>query len=409
MRICVITSGHLATCPRMLKAADAFAEAGHDVRLVSAQFIDWAAEADQEISRKRSHIWSTIDYRWRTDPLRYWQTGLRFHAARRWVRVVGPERVDIATLAAANGRAARDLMDLALAEPADLYYGGTCGGLAVTALAARRAGVPYGLDLEDFHEGELEYGPAWDHWRSLLHRLQREVLRDAAFVTAGSAAIAARYEKAYDVSVLPIHNTFSLPPYVPDPEPSTAGCLRLYWFSQTVGAGRGLEDVVRAIGLAGIRAELHVRGVAQVEYLARLRQLASVKLSVHVHDPAPPDRMVELSLPYDAGLSPEEGRSVNRQLCLSNKALTYILAGLAVVLADTAGQRPLADDLGEGALRYRPGDIVSLAQGLRRWAEDRSRLRRARQAAWQAARLRWNWEDRREKWALIDAVEAAFQ
>ena len=47
MRICVITSGHLATCPRMVKAADALAEAGHAVRIVSAQFLDWAAEADR--------------------------------------------------------------------------------------------------------------------------------------------------------------------------------------------------------------------------------------------------------------------------------------------------------------------------------------------------------------------------
>jgi glycosyltransferase involved in cell wall biosynthesis len=409
MRICVITSGHLATCPRMVKAADAFAEAGHEVRLVSTQFMDWAAEADQEVGLKHAHAWAAIDYRRRTEPARYWQTGLRFHAARKWVRVVGPQRAGIATLAAANGRAARDLIELALAEPADLYYGGTSGGLAVTALAARRAGVPYGVDLEDFHEGELEYGPAWDHRRNLLHRLQAEVLRDASFVTAGSAAIAARYEKAYDVPVLPIHNTFSLPLHAPDPEPSTAGCLRLYWFSQTVGAGRGLEDVVRAIGLAGIRAELHLRGVAQAEYLAGLRRLASLKLAVQVHDPAPPDRMIELSLPYDAGLSPEEGRIVNRELCLGNKALTYILAGLAVVLTDTAGQRPLAEDLGEGALRYRPGDVVSLAQGLRRWVEDRGRLRRARQAAWQAARLRWNWDHRCEKWALLEAVEAAFR
>jgi glycosyltransferase involved in cell wall biosynthesis len=117
--------------------------------------------------------------------------------------------------------------------------------------------------------------------------------------------------------------------------------------------------------------------------------------------------MVELSRPYDVGLSGEEGRVLNHKLCLGNKALTYILGGLPVVLTDTLGHRPFADDLAEGALCYRSGDIASLADGLRRWAEDRGLLRRARQAAWSAARRRWNWEDRRDKGALLAAVEGA--
>lgn len=408
MRICIITAGHLATCPRMVKAADALEEAGHAVRLVSAQFLDWAAEADQAIGERRS--WGVVDYRRSAAPAKYWSTGLRFHAARKWVRLAGANRVSLGALAEANGRAAHDLLNLALAEPADLFYGGTCGGLAVAALAARRAGVPYGLDLEDFHEGEFENGPAGDRSRDLLRRLQREVLREAAFLTAGSSAIAARYEQAYKFPVLPIHNTFPLPAQAPDPEPKGAGALRLYWFSQTIGAGRGIEDVVRAIGLAGIRAELHLRGSAQPEYAAGLKRLAaesSAHLAVHFHQPAPPHKMVELSIPYDAGLSPEEGRNINRELCLGNKALTYVLAGLAVVLTDTAGQRSFAKDLGEGALRYKPGDVASLAAGLRRWAEDRGQLRRARQAAWQAAARRWHWEHAQERGSLIEAVEGA--
>src|SRR5208283_374773 len=110
MRICVITSGHLATCPRMVKAADALAEAGHTVRIVSTQFLDWAADADRvwggppggcplghgtspsrypveesaPVPRPRCPSWSTVDYRRRTAPATYWRTRLEFQAARRW-------------------------------------------------------------------------------------------------------------------------------------------------------------------------------------------------------------------------------------------------------------------------------------------------------------------------------------
>ena len=433
MRICVITSGHLATCPRMVKAADALAQAGHTVRIVSTQFIDWAADADHGIRgrwggppgprgtptsrfpveelapvpRPPFPSWSTVDYRRRTAPATYWKTRLEFHAARRWVGLVGPDRVPLATLAAANGRASRDLLKLALAQPADLFYGGTSGGLAIAALASRRTGAAFGIDLEDFHEGQFEGGRECGRPRALIRALQHEVLPAAAFVTAGSAAIAAQYEQAYGIPVLPIHNTFPLPAEAPDPEPPGNGALRLYWFSQTVGSGRGLEDVARAIALAGIPAELHLRGSARPEYVAALHRLAPGKLAIYAHPPAPPDRMVELTRPYDVGLSGEEGRVLNHKLCLGNKALTYILGGLAVVLTDTLGHRPFAADLGEGALCYRSGDIASLADGLRRWATDRRLLRRARQAAWNAARRRWHWEDRREKGALLAAVEGA--
>jgi glycosyltransferase involved in cell wall biosynthesis len=398
----------------MVKAADALEDAGHAVRLVSTQFLDWASQADHVLGETPVEIngrrWSSVDYRRSTAPSKYWSTGLRFRAARKWVGLVGAGRASLGALAAASGRAYRDLLKLALSEPADLFYGGTSGGLAVAAQAARSAGVPYALDLEDFHEGEFERGSEWDRSRDLVSRLQRELLPGAAFVTAGSSAIAAQYEQAYGIRVVPIHNTFPLPSQAPDPEPPGDGALRLYWFSQTIGAGRGLEDVVRAIGLAGIGAELHLRGREMPEYVAGLRRLASEassQLAVHVHQPGPPDKMVELSLPYDVGLSPEQGRTLNNRLCLGNKPLTYILAGLAVVITDSPGQRPFTDDLGDGALRYQAGDIASLANGLRRWAEERGLLRHARQAAWQAAKRRWNWQHPSEKGALIEAVSGA--
>ncbi|HUB83243.1 MAG TPA: glycosyltransferase [Bryobacteraceae bacterium] len=391
-RICVITAGHLATCPRMVKAAGALAEAGHYVRVISAQFLEWAAEADRPLAPVR---WSAVDYRLRVAPAKYWRVAAEFHAARRWIKLIGPRCASLGALAAANGRAAHDLLKRALREPADLFYGGTRGGLAIAALAARRAGVPFGVDLEDFHEGESP-GPSGE----LIRQLQRRVLPRAAFVTAGSCAIASRYEADYAVRVLPIHNTFPLPAQAPDPEPPGNGALRLYWFGQTIGADRGLEDVVRAIEAAGIRAELHLRGAGVFTHR---------RIPIHIHPPAPPEQMIDLCRPYDVGLSPEAGRPINRELCLSNKALTYILGGLAVVLTDTAGQRQFGCELGEGALRYRPGDVPSLAAGLKRWAQDRAALRRAREAAWNAARNRWHWEHRREKGALVAAVEGAFR
>ena len=116
--------------------------------------------------------------------------------------------------------------------------------------------------------------------------------------------------------------------------------------------------------------------------------------------------MVELCRGYDIGLGLEETEVPNRALCLTNKALTYILAGLAVVLTDTVGQRPLADTVGEGALLYPPGDIDTLARGLSAWARDPQLLARAKMAAWRAAETRWHWDHAEEKGKLLGMVES---
>lgn len=46
----------------MLKAADAFAGAGHEVRVVSTRFSGWATEADAAVRRTRSWPWTVVDY-----------------------------------------------------------------------------------------------------------------------------------------------------------------------------------------------------------------------------------------------------------------------------------------------------------------------------------------------------------
>jgi len=119
--------------------------------------------------------------------------------------------------------------------------------------------------------------------------------------------------------------------------------------------------------------------------------------------------MVALCAGYDVGLAVESPHVLNRDLCAPNKPFTYLLAGLALVLTDTAGQRPLAADLGEAAVVYRPGDAEALATGLRRWAEDKTTLAAAKAAAWSAARRRWHWEQPAERGALLAEVEGALR
>ena len=80
---------------------------------------------------------------------------------------------------------------------------------------------------------------------AIAERVERLVLPGAAFLTTSSPMIADAYADKYGLRPRTIHNTFSLD--LPDPWfPSEGVPLRFYWFSQTLGPGRGLEDFIRA-------------------------------------------------------------------------------------------------------------------------------------------------------------------
>jgi hypothetical protein len=117
--------------------------------------------------------------------------------------------------------------------------------------------------------------------------------------------------------------------------------------------------------------------------------------------------MVAECAAFDVGIAAEPGHVRNNALALSNKATTYPLAGLPVLITDTAGQRPLADDLGAGALRFSPGDHEALAAQLVPLMTDAERLAQASDASWHAAQTRWHWDHALERGALVAAVAKA--
>jgi hypothetical protein len=406
-RVTVVTAGHLATCPRMVKAADALHGAGYDVRVISTSHTPWAAAADRELVTRRSWRSDVIPYDRATAPVRWLKTGVRQRVANAIVgHRAATARPGLAV--SAFSRMHVEIVRAIVQERSDFIYGGTSGALAAVAEAGRVSKTPFAIDLEDYHPGEHADTEPGIQRNALAARVVGDAIRGVSFLTAASAAIARAIGERFGTQPLTINNVFPLPDA---PTHSRGdGPLRLYWFSQTVGAGRGLETVVAAVGQARIRAELHLRGVAVPEYLALLRALAArVAPGMRIVHLAPtvPDDLVAGCGAFDVGLAVEEGKPLNNALALSNKALTYPLAGLAMVLTDTPGQRPVTADLSGDAIVYAPGDIGRLAEGLARWSGDRAALARAKEAAWEVARRRWHWEHPLEREQLLAAFEAA--
>ena len=389
----------------MLKAADAFHERGYRVRVVSTRTGGWATEADAMIGGSRGWQWHVVNYGRAEAPATWFRTGSRHRAARALANLVKsvPRRIAVA----AYGRLHRELVDAILEEPADFVYGGTTGAIAAVADAAHRARTPFAVDFEDFHCAEHE-SPDGNLSNDLARSIMRFASDGAAFVTAGSDAIARACRDQLGIHAMPVNNVFPLPEKPPAERPDRIGGeFGAYWFSQTIGPGRGLEDVVRALGLTAQRASLTLRGCPAPAYAKSLLALAAQeapRVRLVIEPPIAPDSMVDACRSFDLGVSAEQGHIQNRTLNLPNKATTYPLAGVPVALTDTIGQHPLARDLGAGALVFTPGDAESLAQQIRGLMSDPERIHEAREASWRAARTRWHWEHELERGTLLAAI-----
>ena len=392
MRICLVSTGQPSTNPRLVKEADALTRAGHAVHVIGAHWVDWATAADARMMASRHWTLSLVDWRQSEAPWLFHLSRVRHFAARRAVGTAFERMFGADTVLC---RVGPELRREALATPADLYIAHNLGALPAAYAAAEAHGARLGFDAEDFHSGQLQPGPL----ASFVRQTEQRFIPRCDSVTAAAPLIAEAYRDLCGVP-LPtcVLNVF---PLVDRPatfrEAQTTDPLRLYWFSQTIGPDRGLEDVVGAMGLLGTpHIELHLRGRWQPGYEARLRAHAQAcgvtPAQIVSYAPDVPDEMVRGAARFDVGLALEPPVSVNNDILLSNKIFTYLLAGIAVVATRTRGQGGLLPALGAAAVGCDPGNSASLAEALRPWVDDRALLEAARRASWTLGGTRYNWE-----------------
>lgn len=404
-RICLITTGQPTTNPRLVKEADALAEAGYDVHVIASFWAKWAEELDKQLLETRRWTCSYVGGSPTNQRLTYLYTRGRHGLGNRLAKVWSqPTVLNDWALA----RVVPELIDEATRKQADLYIAHNLGALPAAAAASEKHHARLGFDAEDFHSGQVSN----DEANRSIEKLERECLPYCDYVTASSPGIARAYAEKYQIE-LPqtILNVFPLnhrPTSFRQTELNAP--LTLYWFSQTIGPGRGLDDVLKAIcRLPNQNINLHLRGDWQLGFKSQLYQLAAkigvAENQIHVHAPAAAQEMVRLASAYDVGLSLEQPVTTNRDLCMSNKVFTYLLAGNAVVLTNTRGHRAILDQIGPAAISYQAGDSGMLAQTLECWSNDRDSLDRARRSAWQSSEDRFNWDI--EKLKLLSIVEGA--
>jgi glycosyltransferase involved in cell wall biosynthesis len=409
-RICIVSPGHLATNPRLVKEATTLTEAGYSVEVICGRYSSWGVRVDAKLANSRWRACQVPFGRYEMPMALYAMQAARRKLAR------GAARSGLlmsSILEIAHAPIVPGLIAAALQRGADLYIAHYVAALPAVARAAKKHQALYAFDAEDFHLGDLPDTHGHKFEKSIIHSIEGRYLPNSTYVTAASPLIAEAYAHAYRIQrPIVVLNTFPLnqAPALATSKGSAEPGPSLYWFSQTIGPNRGLECAVRAIGIAESKPHLYLRGQLASEFEASLMNHARAVGAghrVHILPPAEPERMEHLASAYDIGLVLETGHSKSRQMCLTNKLFSFILAGLPPIMSDTPAHRLFAAEAGLTDLVFPIDDAVALAGLVDQLLLSGDRLEAVRSKVWQLGQERYNWQTEQKQ--LVEVVQEAIQ
>jgi glycosyltransferase involved in cell wall biosynthesis len=407
-RIVILSGLHLCHNPRVLKEADALSAAGYDVEVLGAELDAGLAERDRALMHERS--WRFTPVVRLTDPTpagrvrNWWTRGRRRlgNLCYRRLRIGNHWQL---------GYTAPELLRVGRNRRADLYIGHLEPGIWAASRLARED-FCIGVDFEDWYSEDLTEEARRGRPLKLLKQLEGGTLAAACHATCTSHAMSAELAAAYRCAPPPVlYNVFPLRERqlldgrkIDRPDRSR---VSIYWFSQTLGPGRGLEDLFAAAALLPCPIEIHLRASANAEVHQWLAQNAPrpEHAAIHVHSLVTNDELLSRMVEHDIGFAGEVPGCGNKDLTASNKIFHYLLGGLAVVASDTQGQREVLGAAAGAGLLYRSGDPAHLAAVLSPWLTSPATLQAAKHAAWQAATTGLCWDIESAK--LVSSIEAA--
>jgi len=390
IKACLITPGHLAANPRVVKEAMALSLAGVQVHLIFTQYVDYLIDHDQQILDNNPE-WTYQSLNWSCSSL-----------LSKINRTIGGL---LRLIPNNNTRINRNFLwqlKKATAYPADIYIGHNPGALPIAVIAAKKNKVKCGFDAEDFHRNETSDDENNEDVK-LKTAIENANIPQLDYIMAASPQIAEKYTALFDRDIPTILNVFPKT-HINTIINNTHKPLQLFWFSQTIGRNRGLEAIIEAINMSGVQMELHLLGKVSETYknqlLAVNNKHQQVTAIVHFHAPVPAEKIFELTAKFDIGLAAEPGFSTNNKIALSNKLFTYIQCGLATVASNTIAQTWFMQQYPETGRLYK--DTAELVNILLDYHNNRELLYQTKNASYTTGQTQLNWEIESKK--LIEVV-----
>ncbi len=394
-KICLITPGHLSSDPRLLKEAEALHNAGYKLVLIFTRYLDYLTLEDQKIIDKNAD-WEFIYTDWliNTDKHKRYISGLKRHLASIMHQLVPSFYFKKIIL----NRYYSWQKSKAIVSKADLYIAHNPGAIAVAADAAVKNKVLFAFDAEDYHRGEGTDAKTL----AIVEAVEDYYLPKAAYITAGSPLIAKAYERILGLQeVHPILNVF--PKVTFKQQEDKTDSLKLFWFSQTIGKHRGIEEVINAFKLLHHeKLELHLLGALAYDMKRFFVKLMKEKSSSQnhqliFHEPVSPDKLLAYTRKFDVGLAIEKNEPYNHDICLGNKLFTYLQAGLAMLVSETSAQKQFLETYPKIGKSVSLNKATSVADAIKCYIYDYKLLSQSKLYNYQIGQEVLNWEKEQQK------------
>ncbi len=368
----------------MVKEYKALRQEGWEVKVVYSFWTHWALATDKQLFD--SGELEKTDFRMVAgSPFTNKHSYLLSKLLLKTLRLLGTSDYSIS-------RVAYHLESAVLREKADVYIGHNLGALRAVVKAAKKFSAKAVFDVEDFYSGQYNNKGSADY--KVSKQVENKYLpccdallfsspeiKDAYASTASNKRqevilnVAERKFVANDVMQLP-----SMP-------------VKLAWFSQTVGANRGLETIVEALNMQEqFNYELHLLGNCSNDYKASLLRLSKRPAALHFHGPMPYSEISNFLADKHIGLATETARDENNDRALSNKLFSYLAAGNTIVASDTTAQKNFITHYNTIGFIYKKNDKADCSALLHNLFTDAVKVSDARAAALRLAQQSMNWD-----------------
>jgi len=399
-KIVIVTSGQPSLNPRAVKEADALYNAGYDVLMIYQFWNAWGTKLDETLLAGKK--WKAIRVGGTPGKgfVTYWLTRIFHKGCQVLYRLtngkwIAPELV--------IGRCTAWLTREARRHKADLYIAHNLAALPATVKAAKKFNSKCGFDAEDFHRNETTNDPASDDVK-LKSAVEDHYIPQIDYLSVSSPGIGEAYKQIFPgIEPVVILNVFPLQTKIQLNETPTSSKLKLFWFSQTIGPGRGLEDIFNALAqLDNDQIELHLLGDLPPSSKGYLADTAAGVQGLHIHSPVAPDELFEFASKFDIGLALETDYCLNRDIALTNKIFTYMQAGLSIIASNTSAQKQLMENHPGAGKVYEKRNVAMLAEMVKNYFDDRTQLLHTKKESRATACSELNWE--RESQVFLKTV-----
>ncbi len=348
-KVVILIGGHLSTAPRAQKEAEAFSKLGHEVIVLGMWYEDFTVNWDRELIKK---------YKWQFAPIIDLRNKYNIKVfLSKLKRKLGNIIFNYLKIESTwqLGYASNLYYAQALKHKPNLVIAHSESTLNV-ALKLHKHGINIGVDFEDWFSEDLPDNARKTRPISLIKKLEKQILNKATYRVTNSNSLARNLESTYQSkNIVTVYNYFE-----PIDFNSTKNTLnkkiKLCWFSQTIGSGRGLELLLSALQIEKLSLELHIIGKISADYKVKLQNLApdNLKNDLYFYEPIEPWNLTRFISQFDIGIVLEDPSIVNKDLVVSNKYFQYLSAGLAIIAYASKGQKEVWDEnTPPGILIYR--------------------------------------------------------